>query len=312
MSSLVSLLNGIVDYAGLFPPAALELDQVVCNYSEYQKTSQSWMLGRLVLPALQLSELDLSAAEFFPHVPPGWKISALVPEFSETEKFKQAIESIASFNQKHARDDAGLAAVDAIETRVASSDAVASVAAAIPSGIDVFFELDHRADPAELIQSMGTGERNGFAKIRTGGVTADLIPTVAEVARFIVRCAENGVGLKATAGLHHPIRSEFPLTYQTDSPRATMHGFINVFVAMMLAFELRLGQADVELVIAETDPDRFEFAGESIRWGEWTVESSAIERVRRDLAISFGSCSFEEPIQDLQRLGFGARLAEAI
>ena len=56
MSALRALLSEVVDYAGLFPPAALPLPAVIKNYEEYVPSENNWMLARLILPADRLSE----------------------------------------------------------------------------------------------------------------------------------------------------------------------------------------------------------------------------------------------------------------
>ena len=53
----------------------------------------------------------------------------------------------------------------------------------------------------------------------------------ADVVRFIRRCIEADVRFKATAGLHHPLRAEFPLTYDAGAPVGAMFGYLNVFLA---------------------------------------------------------------------------------
>src|SRR5262245_27937410 len=75
-----------------------------------------------------------------------------------------------------------------------------------------------------------------FAKIRTGGLKPDAIPAIADVAAFIVACADRRLPFKATAGLHHPVRAPYPLTYESNAPRAVMHGFLNVFLAAAFAW----------------------------------------------------------------------------
>ena len=122
------------------------------------------------------------------------------------------------------------------------------------------------------------------AKIRMGGLTPDAIPHPDRVATFIRVCAMHAVPFKATAGLHHPIR-------------ATMHGFINVFMAAAFPH-------DAERILVEQDPKAFRFEDDAAWWRDHAVTTEHLEAVRREFAISFGSCSFEEPIADLQELGW--------
>jgi hypothetical protein len=139
------------------------------------------------------------------------------------------------------------------------------------------------------------------AKARTGGVTAEAIPAVEDLARFIRRCYSKDVPFKATAGLHHPLRSRQPLTYDAEPERAVMHGFLNVFLAAAFCFN-GLGAADAPRVLAVDDVLAFRFDDDAIEWESYRVSTVEIERIRRRFVRSFGSCSFVEPIADLVAL----------
>jgi hypothetical protein len=140
------------------------------------------------------------------------------------------------------------------------------------------------------------------AKIRTGGVTTEAFPEITAVARFLRACAGAHVAFKATAGLHHPVRCVKPFTYKPDSPQGTMHGFLNVFLAAAM---VRRGYANmlVEQALAEEDPKAFQFSDDGVQWRDAHFSSIELTGMRRNFAIAFGSCSFEEPISDLQALG---------
>lgn len=135
-----------------------------------------------------------------------------------------------------------------------------------------------------------------FAKIRTGGFTPQTIPSIEYVAAYIIACAELRLPFKATAGLHHPIRSEHPLTYEPGGPSAIMHGFVNVFVAAAFAWH---GERRIDAILAETDPTAFAF-DDLVHWRDRSLAANEITAARREFAHSFGSCSFEEPLEDLQ------------
>lgn len=139
-----------------------------------------------------------------------------------------------------------------------------------------------------------------FAKIRTGGVTPGAIPSVESVASYIGACAERQLPFKATAGLHHPVRKVHRLTYEPDAASAMMHGFINVFLAAAFAWH---GERQIDPIVAETDPAAFRFDDQA-HWRGLSLSSDEIAEARRSFAHSFGSCSFEEPIEDLQALGW--------
>ena len=143
---------------------------------------------------------------------------------------------------------------------------------------------------------------NSFAKIRTGALTPEAIPSAGDVARFLHAAAARHIPFKATAGLHHAIRAEHPLTYAPDAPRAVMHGFLNVFVAAAFAHS----GAEVSMLIdilEECDPHAFAFAESELRWRTHSLPTAQIAIARAGFAHSFGSCSFEEPVADLRQLG---------
>ena len=156
--------------------------------------------------------------------------------------------------------------------------------------------------------SLDNGCRGGFTpprldpqfSVRTGGVVPGAIPTVEQVARFIARCAEARVSLKATAGLHHPVRGEHPLTYEPDAPSATMFGFVNVFVAAALALAGEREQL-LAAVLDERDARAFRFDDVGASWRDRRLSLDQLSAGRR-FAVAFGSCSFREPVDDLQEL----------
>jgi hypothetical protein len=141
-----------------------------------------------------------------------------------------------------------------------------------------------------------------FAKVRTGGLTPEAVPSSASIADFLCAAALRKIPFKATAGLHHPIRSERPLTYAPDSPRAVMHGFLNVFAAAAFAWH-GMDRERVQRILDETDAAVFEFDDAEMRWRGVRLSVTQIREARAQFAHSFGSCSFEEPLSDLRSLG---------
>ncbi len=140
-----------------------------------------------------------------------------------------------------------------------------------------------------------------FAKVRTGGLTPDAIPDAERIADFLMAAASRRLPFKATAGLHHPVRSVRSLTYAQDSPRAVMHGFLNVFTAA--AFAWHGAERGLLLdVLQEEEAEAFAFGGKALEWRGHALSAEQIAAARNEFAHSFGSCSFEEPIGDLREL----------
>jgi hypothetical protein len=282
-----TLLAGAIDYAGLFPPAALAMNEAVRNYASYRAGPASWALARFVAPIARLGELREASRELLQGGLP-WRVAALAGAGGAEDW--PAAASIACD---------GLVA-DALELRAQSGDDVVAAARRLPPQLDVFYEVPIDTDPAPLVAVIG--RVGGKAKVRTGGVTSDAFPHAMDVARFIVACARAGVPFKATAGLHHAIRASYRLTYDEHSPRGEMFGFLNVLVASVFA-HTGLGAPEVSDILAERDAGAFRFLPDAVEWGGRQVTREAVAQARVSLALSFGSCSFTEPIEELRTLG---------
>lgn len=286
--ALEQLLDGVVDYAGLFPPAALPMDEAVRNYAAYRCGERRAMLARFVVPAARLGEFASAAAKTARgKLDSGpWPLSVLA-----TAADASAVKAFDAVHGARAR-------VDTIEARAADEATIAALAEAFPIRA-VYVELDVRQDPDPLVASLRKHRLR--AKIRTGGVTADAMPRPADVLRFLVACAKHSVPFKATAGLHHPLRGEYPLTYDDDAPVGTMYGHLNLLLAALL---LRAGHA-AELVaplLEERDPAAIRAENERIEWRGLSLNASEIAEMRGTFVGAFGSCSFEEPVCELAEL----------
>jgi len=252
VTALRALLENLIDYAGLFPPAALPMAEAVENYARYRDSAESWMLGRFVVPAARLHECSASPLSVLVD-----DVSNLPPEI-DTIEVKGPIRQIRN--------------------------------------VTAYFEI---SDLSLIPAIAAAGAR---AKIRTGGITPEAFPSATFIAEFILACVRYKVAFKATAGLHHPLRCYRPLTYSAGGPSGWMFGFLNVFLAAALARR----SVDPETLVGllhEESPSAFHFTDDRITWAGHILTTREIADTRRELAISFGSCSFEEPVADLKALG---------
>jgi hypothetical protein len=293
-----ALLDGLIDYAGLFPPAKLDMATTVRNYARYLEHEDGWMMNRLIVPVPRLDEFETHAATLLPRADRdgGWRISALTVAANDTAGLQRDLDRIAEFNEMHADVGRGLAVIDTIELKAASAREIEDSLNLFEDEMYPFFELSASSDPRGLIATL-VGSDAG-AKIRTGGVTADLYPSVEHTARFIVACARSGVPFKATAGMHHPLR------HYNDAVKTHEHGFLNVFIGAALADRCEdVEESDVQAALEATSIDAFAIEDETISFGGHTVLLEGVERARDMFAVSFGSCSFDEPRDDLRGLG---------
>jgi len=281
MTIAESLLSNCIDFAGLFPPAGLDLRTTVENYGSYRASEQAWALGRLILPAHTASEF----AQIWPSLVSVWPVSLLVGEDVETE-WRRALE--CGF------------LCDVVECKPLPTSEIAAVRRALPADIKVYFEVATGSDPEKSIATIAA--TGSMAKIRTGGITQEAIPSVSEVTRFISCCVRYEIPFKATAGLHHAIRAIHPLTYHPQSDHGIMHGYVNLILASAL---LRYGgkAAEASELLGDLSLSNFHFGHEDVSWRGREFSQQQITQVRKELMVSFGSCSFTEPLNEIVSLG---------
>ena len=293
LNSVKKLLAGAIDYAGLFPPSMLSMPEAVINYATYRNSNYDWMLGRFVLSVAQLDDFIESAGEFISRdARSAWRLSAL-----SGEDVMDTIRRVKQFNADHAPG----VVIDSLEVRANSKSKIGNTVEALPDGVTAYFEISLGEEMPELVSELAL--HGVCAKIRTGGVTPDAFPPTADIVRFVRACLVANVPFKATAGLHHPIRCFRPLTYEANSVQGTMHGFLNLFLMTGFARE-GYRPSLLEDVMEEEFDEVFRFADQSITWRDdfslniWQIEALRIRGIQ-----SFGSCSFDEPVADLQKLG---------
>lgn len=268
----------------------------VKNFASYANDDHRRMLNRFIVPVARLEEFEELAAPHLARAGARWHLSVLAGQCD----IETGVSRVSDFNRRHRPGrGTGRASIDVIEAKVTTAAEIAELARVRPTDVMMDFEVPTAADPSPLIGEIARA--GGRAKIRTGGVTADAIPGVAEVVRFFRACARGAVAFKATAGLHHAIRGEYKLTYAPDSPSAVMHGFMNVFCT---AAFVRTGitATDAVAMMEETAADAFQFDGGGVTWRNRRIPTPAIAAARLNYSVSFGSCSFQEPVDELRAL----------
>lgn len=287
-AALDALLEGLVDYAGLFPPAALGMADAVAEFAWARGSADRAALARFVLPAGRLEEFGAAVAAH-PEAR-GWRLSALFGADVTGD-----LARVATWNA----NDRDLL-VDSVEFRAGSPEEAAALLAQIPPHFARFVEFAAIAEPEPYLHAIRAA--GASAKIRMGGVTADAFPAPAHVIRFLAACVRHGVPFKATAGLHHPVRGSYRLTYASDAPHGMMYGYLNLFLAAAL---LRAGgsESDAEALLTDAAPSAFTVNADAITWRTHRFDRGALADLRTHGALGIGSCSFREPLDDLRALG---------
>lgn len=285
-TALCALLAGTIDYAGLFPPAALPLETTVRNYLRYRTEPDSWMLGRLIVPTAKFNEL----AALLPTDGPPVALSALGRGGPDAGGFATGYEAdLQAIHAFVARHESRVE-ISVLETKPPTS---APVPSSESPGVSPFFEVtlgDTWRDNLAFIEAVSPRG----VKLRCGGLEASAFPSIEQVSGVLQRAASAGARIKFTAGLHHPVR-RFDRSVDTK-----MHGFLNVYAAGLLAARGESESALIE-VLGEEDPAAFS-AGDVFRCRDHVFTIDEIVRARKQLT-SFGSCSFDEPRDDLRAMG---------
>ena len=295
-----ALLVRLIDHAALFPPASMGLRDALEEDRAARSDPHAWMIGRFVCRASQLQALRAELDGAWEAAPP---LSVVLDGVTQEDEASWSEDVRHEAATVLAATEAG-APVQAVELalpspRPGSAALLAAQTALLTLRAEKYLELvpgERWRDslPAAIGAAAAIGAR---VKLRCGGATPQAFPSVEQVALVIASCRQAGVVFKATAGLHHPIR------HTEEATGFPMHGFLNLLVASSVAASYGSSASILERVLAEEDPGAFEVGPEGISVDRMRVSPEQIAAARRHLFASYGSCSWREPVEDLQALG---------
>jgi hypothetical protein len=298
-ASLRALLLQSIDYAGMFPPCSLGLDQALRNQAEYVRSPDAWMLGAFVLSTGQFEATKQLLGQFVAQHP--LRVAALGSKTASADAFLEALGDADWAIRSLSKHNVDLVSISHLEMFLPHDVDIAFLqeARSILGDLPVFWE----APPERAEQTIGLlAEFNSDAdsatfgyKLRTGGVTADAFPTSMQIAKALVSPATHQLPIKFTAGLHHPLRQ------YREEVQTKMHGFLNVLGAAVLAAEHRWDTDQIAIMLEDENVDSFSFTDDFFAWREWRIDTKRLQ-YRRRFVVSFGSCSVDEPRDDLRVL----------
>lgn len=297
--SLRALLAHSIDYAGMFPPCSLGLESALKNQSEYVRTPDAWMLGAFVLSAEQFDATKQLLSQFDAQHP--LRVAALGPKTASTDAFLEALDDAEAAIRSLSRHNVDLISIGHLEMFLPHDVNAVSLqeAKSILGDLPVFWEAPpDRAEQAIALLAGFNSDADSATfgyKLRTGGVTADAFPTSMQIAKALVTPATHQLPIKFTAGLHHPVRQ------YREEVKTKMHGFLNVLGAAALAAEHRWDTNQTAMMLEDENVDSFSFTDDFFAWREWRIDTKRLQ-YRRRFVVSFGSCSFDEPREDLRAL----------
>jgi hypothetical protein len=282
LGTMECALAELFDYAGMFPPAQLDLRRVLRDYHEYRRKGHPWVLGCLIVSAPTLNSLVETAPDELRDV----RLSVLATS-SDLETVQRYL-------------DRNLP-IEMIELKVANCEDITRWHERLFAQVPTYVEVPMGGALCEWLEAIGNA--NMRAKLRMGGVVAEAFPAAEQVVQDLETLAERKIAFKATAGLHHPLRSRHPLTYRPDSPSGIMHGFINLLCASALVW-FGGSKDEATQLLEDQDPQAWQVTSPAIRWRNrcWTADQ--LQEVREQFLVRIGTCSFVEPIRDLEALGW--------
>lgn len=297
-AALRALLDSVIDYAGLFPPARLDMSASLREYAKHLRGPEAWMVSRFVCPATRLAELGEHLAHAGlrdDNLPIG--ITVIGTRVGDAADFKKSVGIDAEVMQAFADEHSDTAEIEAYEIykplSLATADAVRCLKAF--AAIDVFLEVGWDDDQTAALHEIVDQDWLG-AKARTGGLEAKDFPTAEQLSGFLHEAMSLDLRFKLTAGMHHPLRHHDPIV------GADQHGFLNVAVALALIEENSLTREQVQGVLEDRDPANFVFGMDSFTYRDVEVGLPAIDDMRT-LYLSYGCCSVADPILGLAKLG---------
>lgn len=280
-TAIEAMVAGLIDYAGLYPPASLDMRCAMENYKIYRSGKHRQAVGRFIVDLSRINECLATAGSLL-----DLKLSVILAQPSQDKELSKLL-------------DAG-ARIESVEGKCTSPHDIEQLAQSLPAGIEAYVEIPIEPIQGDVVHAIANvGAR---VKLRMGGVQAEAFPSPIAVARMLAVLASSHVAFKATAGLHHPIRSLHPFTYAQGSPAGLMHGFVNLLCATAL-IQSGAEVAEAERVLEEQDAATWSLTPHSLAWRNYAWSPDRLSETRNKF-LSFGSCSFEEPMGDLEALGW--------
>ena len=304
-----ALLERLIDDAGLFPPAQLPMRAALRHHVRHRESAYWWVTGRFVVPASRLDEFATARTAADGPI----DLTVVLDSGASGAKGDTVRADLHRIDRIAGLDGVTVSSLEARLPNV-SLDAAAMqrIIADIveryqTTEVAFWYESEYTAGWAVPPESWLTVLANARtaapsnvtlgAKVRCGGASAGSTPSVDDLAAFITASHAHDVPWKATAGLHHPVRGQ----HGTEAG-AVPHGFLNVFVAGAALHAGAIDAARVPEILAETEPSAFVVDPAHIAWRDVRLTPEQIAAAR-ERCVAFGSCSFDEPVNDLRELG---------
>lgn len=323
MAALNNFMRRLIDYAGMFPPANLDLKNAFSNYLNYINSSDEWMMDKFICSIRFFEDFTNHDSELSKQLhdfqSDRWvAFSLLLTGGKSAKEFLKSLDSDLKLIKEFVSNHNEIIVTDNFEVKLPDDISGKNNLGACKKFLDdvsvvfnenelfgckVFFEPPVNENYEFVFEKLAytmaesdhDGGNSGF-KLRTGGITPELFPSSEQIAFALKACNDHKIQLKATAGLHHPIR------HYNDSVSTKMHGFLNVFGTGILAYANKLSLKEISEIVMDENAGSFKFTEDEFLWNDISASSEIISKARNEFVVSFGSCSFDEPREDLKKL----------
>lgn len=310
-----AMFGRLFDNAAMYPPAQAPMEASIALHDAAERAPWGFARGRFLCPGARLEDLA-TELRLLGRDRKALQVGAVIGSPADVNERPPVDEVVAAIGRL--RESTPAVHVDLFEVRPPSQDpdrlgsATDEVAAAAEaSGADtVFLEVAVAgASLAEITDRVAAvaeaRERQGLrvgAKVRCGGLQPGMVPTLPQLATFLVATRAHGLPFKATAGLHHAFTST-----RGDDGTVDHVGFVSLLLASLATGAGDLDAAAVDDLLARTDTTGLELADERLvvpvdGKDSLDLDAEAITAARYRGFVAFGTCSFTEPAHDAQRL----------
>jgi hypothetical protein len=283
------LYDSLFDDAAAFPPAVVPMPQAVDGYRAQAHSRHAWLMGNFVCPAPRLAELTEALRAPRPsEAATGTPRSADRHATGDLDLAVTLPDGVAdlcgaiAFLEMHPQ--LRLRALELPTEADRLPEVIEQIRLLVPPAVPVYLELPPGQLDAERCAEIASA--GCFIKLRTGGVTAEAFPSVADLSQALRSAVRSGAPFKCTAGLHHAVAQR---DHETGFEH---HGFLNMLLTVH-ALQARSG--DASDLLSSTDQAELTRRASSLSAADAAQLRSQFRRI--------GSCSLDEPLSDLVALG---------
>lgn len=284
-------LEELIDYAGIFPPAALTSIDAANEYGSLIESKDSWIVGNIAWSVERLADFESFADKSL-----DWSFAAIGRQSSDATSFTDArkADQLEMDRFLSAFSDAEIATYEFKIPHLDLVERATKQFKSLAKTTDVYFELPWEMDISEALATIA-GAEIYQVKFRTGGLKKEMYPASEQLANAIKQSIDLEVPFKLTAGLHEPI------AHQESSNGADAHGFLNVIAATSLAYHDDASIKSMVEILNLREESRWKVSSKGIEFDNTSLSSASLDEVR-GMFTSFGSCSVQEPLAGLNRL----------